>query len=363
MPRKKGSVVVTFTFDGKRFSASGKTKKEAIENAALKKRLLEEGSVVIESGMLMRNWVEVCYRDYKTGCAEITKQKEQEKAQKWIVDTIGNKPLKSIKNDDLQKIMNRMDGYSEDHIKKVHRIMVWLFDIAVENGLINKNPALKLRRPKGTKRTRRSITEAERAVILEVADTDPRFLLFLFMLFCGCRPSEAAELQGRDVILEDGKPLLHIRGTKTKNSDRFVPIDQYLYARIPKTKKFEYIVTRTDGEPMDAPARAKLWTKFKRELNIAMGARVYRNQVMPPYPVAPDLEPYCLRHTFCTDLQRKGVDIRVAQVLMGHGSITMTANIYTHIDSKEVAKQMLEQGDQNDQNIIKMSSLMSSRLA
>ena len=151
--------------------------------------------------------------------------------------------------------------------------------------------ALKLRRPKGTKRTRRSITEAERAVILEVADTDPRFLLFLFMLFCGCRPSEAAELQGRDVILEDGKPLLHIRGTKTKNSDRFVPIDQYLYARIPKTKKFEYIVTRTDGEPMDAPARAKLWTKFKRELSIAMGARVYRNQVMPPYPVAPDLEP------------------------------------------------------------------------
>lgn len=359
MPRKKGSVVVTFTFDGKRYSASGKTKKEAAANAALKKKALEEGSVIIESGMLMRDWLEVCYRDYKTGCKEITLQKEREKANKWIVDTIGSKPLKSIKNDDLQKIMNQMDGYSEDHIKKVHRIMIWLFDTAVVNGLINKNPALKLRRPRGTKRSRRSITEAERAVILKVADSDPRFLLFLFMLFCGCRPSEAAELQGRDVILEDGKPLLHIRGTKTKNSDRFVPIEPYLYDRIPKTKKFSYIVTRTDGKQMDAPARAKLWTKFKREMNIAMGARVYRNQVMPPYPVAPDLEPYCLRHTFCTDLQRKGVDIRVAQVLMGHGSIAMTANIYTHIDSKSVAKQMLE----GNQKIVQMSSLMSSRLA
>ncbi len=110
--------------------------------------------------------------------------------------------------------------------------------------------------------------------------------------------------------------------------------------RITKTGKFKYIVTRTDGKQMDAPARAKLWTKFKHDLNIEMGARVYRNQVLPPYPVAPDLEPYCFRHTFCTDLQKRGVDIRVAQVLMGHGSIAMTANIYTHVDSKTVAKEM-----------------------
>lgn len=48
--------------------------------------------------------------------------------------------------------------------------------------------------------------------------------------------------------------------------------------------------------------------------------------------VADDLTPYCLRHTFCTDLQRAGVPINVAKELMGHADIQTTANIYTHRD-------------------------------
>ena len=49
---------------------------------------------------------------------------------------------------------------------------------------------------------------------------------------------------------------------------------------------------------------------------------------------AEGLTPYCLRHTFCTDLQRAGVPINVAKELMGHADIQTTANIYTHRDSE-----------------------------
>ena len=48
------------------------------------------------------------------------------------------------------------------------------------------------------------------------------------------------------------------------------------------------------------------------------------------HAIAPDLTLYCLRHTFCTDLQRAGVAINIAKELMGHSSITVTADIYTH---------------------------------
>ena len=40
--------------------------------------------------------------------------------------------------------------------------------------------------------------------------------------------------------------------------------------------------------------------------------------------------PYCLRHTFCTDLQSAGVPINVAKELMCHANIGITAKIYTH---------------------------------
>ena len=63
-----------------------------------------------------------------------------------------------------------------------------------------------------------------------------------------------------------------------------------------------------------------------------MGAKVYRNKIVESV-VAPDLTPYCLRHTFCTDLQRAGVVFNVAKELMGHSDVSVTANIYTHKDN------------------------------
>ena len=78
---------------------------------------------------------------------------------------------------------------------------------------------------------------------------------------------------------------------------------------------------------------------------------MYRNQLIPPYPLANDLCAYCLRHTFCTNLQKKGVDLRTAQYFMGHESIEMTANIYTHVDFEIIgaaAKQMSGEDTQSD---------------
>ena len=66
------------------------------------------------------------------------------------------------------------------------------------------------------------------------------------------------------------------------------------------------------------------------------GYKCYRNQLQPPLPLAEDFVPYCLRHTFCTNLAKAGVDIRTAQKLMGHSNIQMTANIYTHVDDSQI---------------------------
>lgn len=67
-------------------------------------------------------------------------------------------------------------------------------------------------------------------------------------------------------------------------------------------------------------------------MNIHMGAEVQRNKLTEDL-IAKDLTPYCLRHTFCTDLERAGVPLNVAKDLMGHSDISVTANIYTHKDS------------------------------
>lgn len=61
-----------------------------------------------------------------------------------------------------------------------------------------------------------------------------------------------------------------------------------------------------------------------------MGCETFRGEVIPPYRVADDLTPYCLRHTYCTDLQTAGIPINIAKEWMGHSDISVTASIYTH---------------------------------
>lgn len=336
MPRNKDKVVITFTFDGKRYSVSGKNKDEAKEKKVLKLQALESGSYIVESGMLVRDWVEVCYSKYKTNLAEPTRKRELQKVNKWIVEPLGQMPLKRVKPLDIQGVLNSMSGKSDYLIKRVYQLLNWFFEKAVDNELIIKNPVKGTTRPKGNTTPRRSITESERTHLLLVADKVPQLRFFLFMLFCGCRPSEVAGLKGMDVQNLEGTPMLHIRGTKTKNADRLVPIPEYLYQRLPKVSPFDYLFTTSGGRPLDEQARKRLWTRCKREMNISMGCRVYRNQLVPPFPLAVDLTPYCFRHTYCTDLAKANVDIRTAKELMGHSDIKLTANIYTHVDKSMI---------------------------
>lgn len=333
---KKYKVTKAFTHDGKRYYIHADTEKEAIMKMANKLRDLEEGKVTINSSMTVKDWTNTCIESYKTNLKPISLTNYKSKAKKWLIDEIGTLKIRDVKPLHCQAILNKMDGMATDTIRKVSQIMNFVFSKAVQNKLILENPAEHLTLPIGTKSTRRAITLKERTHIMKVAEKEPRYAYFLTMLFCGCRPSEAAELQGMDVQAIDGKNILHIRGTKTQNADRYVPIPDELMRYLPKKEPFERLFVSWEGKPLTVQNRNHLWNHFWRDLNISMGCKVYRNQIMEPYPVADDLVPYCLRHTYCTDLQKKGIDIRTAQYLMGHADIKMTANIYTHTDTETV---------------------------
>ena len=89
---------------------------------------------------------------------------------------------------------------------------------------------------------------------------------------------------------------------------------------------------------------------------ITNGATVYRNQITKS-TLAPDLEPYLLRHTFCTDCQAAGVPINVAKELMGHSDISVTAKIYTHMVDEvfeQNRKRLAEYAEQKQQKEVEV---------
>ena len=52
------------------------------------------------------------------------------------------------------------------------------------------------------------------------------------------------------------------------------------------------------------------------------------------------ITPHTFRHTFCTNLMEKGIDIKYLQYLMGHSEASTTLDVYSHINYEHVFKQM-----------------------
>ena len=66
----------------------------------------------------------------------------------------------------------------------------------------------------------------------------------MLMRCCGLRPQETAYVQGKDIEND----ILHVRGTKTENADRYVPSPKILLDMMPNIKEETYLCPTSNGK-------------------------------------------------------------------------------------------------------------------
>lgn len=171
--------------------------------------------------------------------------------------------------------------------------------------------------PSVTQGTRRPITDEERAMILETAKNHYAGTMVLTMLYCGLRPIEIRRMEWDWLDFENS--ILTVGKSKTEaGTGRKIPIPPQLKSALIEHKlkgfndKYVFVRVKNNKLPLDENAFYHAWHNFCREMDIANGATVYRNQITKS-TLASDLEPYLLRHTFCTDCQTAGVPLNVAR--------------------------------------------------
>jgi site-specific recombinase XerD len=137
--------------------------------------------------------------------------------------------------------------------------------------------------------------------------------------FTGPRVSEMCKLCISDADLAGA--LLSIREGKG-GKDRNVPINKKLLNILR-----EWIGDRKEGYLFPGPGGKRLAARtFQvRLVELCEAAGIPRSKA----------HPHTLRHTFGTNLLKKGNDLRVIQQLMGHASIA-TTQIYTHVDGTQM---------------------------
>ena len=342
----------TFYFNGKQYGCTGKTQKEADKKAALKQQKLESGEIGTGSNITVKKWCNDWVTTFKLGtCTEKTYKGYLHRIDDIIVPEIGNMKLKDVRDIHLQKILNTRKGYSESDTKKVLFTIQAIFKQARISRIIPYDPAERsLKMPLTTKGKNRSITDLERAMILKTAETHRAGLWVKMMLYCGLRPGECIALQWKDIdfkskrvkidkALESGST--EIKAPKSEAGERSIPIPDIFLSDLlaVKGEPFASVFTQaTSSKRHSQDSFYQSWNTFKRQMDIENGAKLSNKQQVIFSVLAPDLIPYFLRHTYCTDLEEKGVPINVAKYLMGHSDIKVTAKIYTHTTEKTIEK-------------------------
>lgn len=185
--------------------------------------------------------------------------------------------------------------------------------------------------PKGFARKKRDMPDAKALDVVSLHHNGFDLLPY-FLLYTGCRKSEALAIRADDIdfknntisinnhVIHDGNKPVFENVLKSEAAHRNIILLDRLKKVLPKKFKGFLFSMDNDGKrPLTKGAFDKRWKSYCTKYDISITA-------------------HQLRHDFATMLFEAGIDLKDAQDLMGHSDINLTHSIYTHIRDKRKKK-------------------------
>ncbi|HHV63857.1 MAG TPA: site-specific integrase [Peptococcaceae bacterium] len=283
------------------------------------------------------------YEDYvEKSVTETTQRRYDEFIGIHIVPEIGNVRLQKLKPAEIQALYTRLikKGLSNSTVLKIHRFLHLAFRYAVLWGYLKFNPADGVKAPSVPKKEMVIPTDEEIKIILNYAKGKDIYWPIYIASTTGMRLGEVCGLQESSVDFNGKKYIIQhtlkrvngkltLKSTKTAGSRRPVPflpgtneeLKKYLKNKTknklkhgPKYVDSGFFLQRAYGQPMQPDDVSKAFKAIVRKLGL--------NEVITFHS---------LRHYHASWLLRQGVHPRIVQERLGHSSVKITLDTYSHL--------------------------------
>ena len=274
-------------------------------------------------------------------------------------DSFGSRMIRSVRLPDGKGwfVSLHDKGLKQNTIGILQSVVRPAFEMAVDDDIIRKNPfKFKLSDvvPKDAY-VRDALTKEQQEKYLQfVQDCGGNYYDdIVILLGTGLRVSELYGLTRADIDFD--RRCIHVRRQlcrtaekpyfvtppKTKSGIRNVPMTDAVYMalmRVVKARTHPKVELLVDGHSgflfLDKSGMPKVAMHLENYMR-GLQARFEKAYGKP----VPRITPHVLRHTFCTNVQQAGLDVKSLQYLMGHSNASVTLDVYTHssFDSVERA--------------------------
>lgn len=296
-----------------------------------------------------------------------------------VKDEIGNSKVVQILPSHIKTFYAKLSkaGYSHSTIKLIHNMLYPALELAVDDNIIRKNPAKGALKDYGREpEEKNALTVSQQEKLLDFVKNHPIYNTYhpmlIIMLGTGLRCGELIGLTWGDVYTKEGSITVdhqliyknygdgckfHISTPKTDSGIRTIPMTKEVRKAFEEQRKMNFLLGISRDIEVDGYKGFIFTAKTGRPLMpSAVNNALYnivdaynKEEVVKAKKqrrkaeLFPKVSAHIMRHTACTRMAERGIDVKVLQYIMGHANIAVTMEVYNHIGDmsrveKEIAK-------------------------
>ena len=376
MQRPNGTYRARFKYKGEKYTLDNANLKELIEQMEELKYEVKHGIRGKGDNLTLDSWFDVWLNTHKKkSIKESTLSRYDYCYKNYVQERLGKRKLADFKPILLERLFQEMadDNYSTKTIRDIYNILSAMFKYAVHNRIISFNPCDGVELPKTKKKPIRVLSVEEQGEVLRYAQDRLYENLIVTALGTGMRAGELLGLSEDDlnfkkreitinktlVYIKDlstGKYVFKFQTPKTESGKRVIPMQESVYKALRKqrTQKKEMQIASDAWEPLRGFENLVFVSRngkpvsehaFQSALDWIVNAinkdrQKQAEKGKKDFVPMEHIYPHVLRHTFATRCFEAGIEAKTVQKYLGHSSVAITLDIYTHVTDDKAKEDM-----------------------
>lgn len=241
----------------------------------------------------------------------------------WASRAVGG-----VKPSEVQTWVNTLD-YSPSYVRNCHMVLAQHFDVAVQDGMLKKNPARGVRLPSKPVQPVKVYLTYEQ--LCAFADTSKYPELIMLLGTVGLRWGEAAALRPMDLDPKRGRISITRSASKAGNRVEIVtPKTGQRSVAVP-----EHVMRMLVRRAANRPVGGLLWPNRDGEPMISPGHNSWFDgavkRCQKKDPSFPRVTPYGLRHVAAGLMIQAGANPLLVARQLGHADPSITMRVYASL--------------------------------